>query len=89
MHKLSVKILGPSTFVSTLNELKSFLSLILINGLNDNPIAILFHDWCSIKTLIKKIILIVKFNKNMCRKKKWFKNNFDANLELPTAIKRN
>ena len=44
MHKLSVKILGPSTFVSTLNELKRFLKFNpLINGLNDNPIAILFH----------------------------------------------
>ena len=44
MHKLNVKILGPSSFVSTLNELKIYLKFNpSIDDLNDNPIAILFH----------------------------------------------
>ena len=44
MHKFNVKILGPSSFVSTLNELKIHLKFNpLIDGQSDNSIAILFH----------------------------------------------
>ena len=44
MHKFNVKILGPSSFVSTLNELKIHLKFNpLIDSQSDNSIAILFH----------------------------------------------
>ena len=44
MHKLNVLILGSSSFVTTLNELKSFLKFNpLSNNANTNPNVILFH----------------------------------------------
>jgi len=45
MHKLNVIILGPSSFISSLNELKSFLKFNLITeSFNDNHSMILFHS---------------------------------------------
>ena len=88
MHKLSVKILGPSTFVSTFNELKRFLKFNpLINGLNDNPIAILFHI-DALQDINQKNYIDSKDSIKICAgKKSDLKNNFDANLELPTTLK--
>ena len=44
MHKINVKILGSSSFVSTLNELKMFLKFNpLPDNLNDNSKITLFH----------------------------------------------
>ena len=44
MHKLNVQILGPSSFISTLNELKTFLKFNpLFDNSNKNPNIILFH----------------------------------------------
>ena len=44
MHKINVKILGSSSFVSTLNELKMFLKFNpLTDNINDNSKIILFH----------------------------------------------
>ena len=44
MHNLNVKIIGPSSFVSTLNELKVFLKFnSILNNTNDEPNIILFH----------------------------------------------
>ena len=58
MHKLNVRILGPSSFISTLNELKMFLKFNpLLDNLDDNPNIILFHI-DALKDKNKKIILI-------------------------------
>ena len=44
MHKLNVRILGPSSFVSTLNELKNFLKFNpLLDNSDNKPHIILFH----------------------------------------------
>ena len=44
MHKLNVLILGPSSFVATLNELQKFLKFNpLFNNINDNHNIILYH----------------------------------------------
>ena len=44
MHNLNVRILGPSSFISTLNELKMFLKFNCLSGdLNNNSNVILFH----------------------------------------------
>ena len=44
MHNLNVLILGPSSFISTLNELKTFLKFNpLLDNSNNNPNIILFH----------------------------------------------
>ena len=88
MHKLNVKILGPSSFVSTLNELKIYLKFNpLIDGLNDNPIAILFHI-DALQDVNQKNYIDNKDSIKICvGKKDELKDNFDANLELPTTLK--
>ena len=44
MHKINVRILGPSSFISTLNELKAILKFNpLVDNSNDNANVILFH----------------------------------------------
>ena len=57
MHKLNVLILGPSSFVATLNELQKFLKFNpLFNNINVNHDIILYHvDVLQDKK--KKIIL--------------------------------
>ena len=87
MHKLSVKILGPSSFVSTLNELKIHLKFNpLIEGLNDNPIAILFHV-DALQDINQKNYIDSKDTIKICvGKKNNLKDIFDANLELPATL---
>ena len=44
MHKLNVRILGSTSFISTLNELKVFLKFNpILDSSNINPNVILFH----------------------------------------------
>ena len=88
MHKLNVKIFGPSSFVSTLNELKMYLKFNpLIDGLNDNPIAILFHI-DALKDINQKNYIYSKDLIKICAgKKNDLKDNFNAYLELPTTLK--
>ena len=88
MHKLNVKILGPSSFVSTLNELKIYLKFNpSMDGLNDNPIAILFHI-DALQDVNQKNYIDSKDSIKICvGKKNELKDNFDANLELPTTLK--
>ena len=88
MHKLNVKILGPSSFVSTLNELKIYLKFNpSMDGLNDNPIAILFHIDALQDANLKNYIDSKDLIKICVGKKNELKDNFDANLELPTTLK--
>ena len=87
MHKLNVKILGPSSFVSTLNELKIYLKFNpLIDGQNDNPIAILFHV-DALKDINQKNYINSKDTIKICAGKNDLKGNFNAYLELPTTLK--
>ena len=88
MHKFNVKILGPSSFVSTLNELKIHLKFNpLIDGQSDNSIAILFHV-DALKDINQKNYINSKDTIKICvGKKNNLKDNFDANLELPTTLK--
>ena len=88
MHKFNVKILGPSSFVSTLNELKIHLKFNpLIDGQSDNSIAILFHV-DVLKDINQKNYINSKDTIKICvGKKNNLKDNFDANLELPATLK--
>ena len=88
MHKFNVKILGPSSFVSTLNELKIHLKFNpLIDSESDNSIAILFHV-DALKDINQKNYINSKDTIKICvGKKNNLKDNFDANLELPAALK--
>ena len=88
MHKFNVQILGPTSFISTLNELKMFLKFNpIFDKLDDNPILILFHiDALSDKEQknyidISNCIKICAGNKNKLLR------SFDASLELPSTLK--
>ena len=88
MHNLNVRILGPSSFISTLNELKIYLKFNpFFNDLNNNIKIILFHTDVlqdkNLKNYIRKKDLI----KICVGKKKDLSDNCDASLELPTTIK--
>ena len=87
MHKLNVLILGPSSFISTLNELKMFLKFNPLTGdIKNNPNIILFH----IDALKEKSHKELLFNSNTIKicagTKKDIINKFDAYLELPTTF---
>ena len=88
MHKLNVKVLGSSSFVSTLNELKMFLKF---NPLTDNINAdykiILFHIDALRDSKQKNLIYSNTSIKICAGHKRDFKDNFDAFLELPAALK--
>ena len=90
MHNLNVRILGPSSFTSTLNELRVFLKFnSLSKNLNDNPNVILFHIDALQDKSHKEYI-----DKNNCikicagkKKKKRSLFNYDGILELPATLK--
>ena len=88
MHKLNVRILGPSSFVSTLNELKIFLKFNnLSDHSKDNPDIILFHTDALKNKKQKDYIQDNKSIKICVGKSKDLLNNYDASLELPTTLK--
>ncbi len=86
---LNVLILGSPSFVSTLNELKSFLKFNpVFRNSNKDFEVILFHF--DILTNKKDKELIDRSNsiKICLGSKKDMKEKFDANLELPTSLKQ-
>ena len=88
MHKLNVLILGPASFVSTLNELKLFLKFNSQSGnINDKHDVIIIHHE-AIKDNAKKNF-IDKSNaiKIYASKRRDVLNNYDAYLELPANLK--
>ena len=88
MHKLHVQILGPTSFVSTLNELKVFLKFNpLLDNLNVNPNAILFHIDALQDKKQKEYINNNKIIKICAGKSQDLQDNFDARLELPSTLK--
>jgi len=88
MHKLNVQILGPTSFVSTLNELKNFLKFNpKIDSLNDNANIILFHADVLIDKKLKDYIDSNDSIKICVGKKKELIDNCDASLELPATLK--
>ena len=88
MHKFTVLILGSSSFISTLNELKMFLKFNPITeGQNDNFDIILFQIECYQNKKQKDFIANHNSIKICLGKKKDLQDNFDAFLELPTTLK--
>ena len=87
MHKLNVQILGPSSFVSTLNELKMFLKFNpLSNNLSNNFNIILFHV-DALKDKKKKDFINNFDSIKICAgKRKDLIDIYDANIELPTSL---
>ena len=88
MHKLNVRILGPSSFVSTLNELKMFLKFNpLIDNFNDNTNIILFHADILKDKKHKDFINSFDTTKICAGNRKDLTDMYDANIELPTTLK--
>ena len=88
MHNLNVKIIGPSSFVSTLNELKVFLKFnSILNNTNDDPNIILFHTDALKDKKLKEYIDNNSFLKICAGKKKDLSDDYDACLELPATLK--
>ena len=88
MHKLNVKILGPISFVSTLNELKPFLKFnSILDNLDKNPNVILFHVDVLKDKKQKEYIDKENLIKICLGKREDLKDIYDANLELPTTLR--
>ena len=87
MHNLKVKIIGPSSFISTLNELKVFLKFNpILNNTNDDPNIILFHIDSLKDKKLKEYINNNSFLKICAGSKKDLTDNYDARLELPATL---
>ncbi|MDC0385153.1 helix-turn-helix domain-containing protein [Pelagibacteraceae bacterium] len=87
MHNLNVKIIGPSSFVSTLNELKVFLKFNpILNNTNEDPNIILFHIDVLKDKKLKEYINNNSFLKICAGSKKDLTDNYDARLELPATL---
>ena len=93
MHKINILILGPDSFISTLNELKPFLKFNLITNYKNfnnfaekefNGVICYEHEHDKLKKLIniKNCLKVLA-----CSKKSKIKENFDHIINLPTSIK--
>ena len=88
MHQLKVLILGPKSFSTTLNELKSFLKFYCVKEKNSFDFdVILFHEEALSIKEDNKIISNSHSLKIFASNKKNSSNNFDAFLELPSSLK--
>jgi len=87
MHKLNVKVLGPSSFTSTLNELKMFLKFnCLSDDLNNEADIILFHTDILLDKKLKNYVLNNKLIKICVGNREQPHHDFDASLKLPTTL---
>ena len=87
MHELNVVIIGPSSFTSTLNELKSFLKFnSSVNLLDDYSDVVLFHYDALKDERQKKFIDKFTGIKICASEKKRILDKFDGFLELPASL---
>ena len=88
MHQLEVLILGPASFIATLNELKPFLKFnSLKNKQASNFDVILFHEDALNDKENYKIISKSNCLKILASNLKKPSENFDAFLKLPSFLK--
>ena len=87
MHQLNVLILGPNSFISTLNELKPFLKFNSLTDISDNNHDIILFHSDILDNIKKKNYIINSKSLKVCAFKKKLKNDFDASLELPATLK--
>ena len=87
MHNLDLQILGPSSFVSTLNELKKFLKFKpLSESTNRKPNIILFHAEILLDKKQKNYIDENNFIKICVGKREELSGEYDASIELPAYL---
>ena len=88
MHQINVLILGPSSFLITLNELKSFLKFnYFTEKSNTDYDVILFHEDSLADKKAKDLIYKSESLKICASSKNNILENFDAKLQLPTSVK--
>ena len=88
MHDLRVIIIGPLSFISTLNELKPFLKFNSISpDQNEKCDIILFHSDALKSQKFKEIIVKSNPIKILASKNDKLAFKHDAHLELPTTIR--
>tara|TARA_B100001063_G_C16702672_1_gene523452 strand:+ start:252 stop:857 length:606 start_codon:yes stop_codon:yes gene_type:complete len=88
MHNLNVQILGPSSFISTLKELKMFLKFNpLLDNFNDKPNIILFHTDALSDIKQRNYIDSNNSIKICLGKRNKILNKYDACLELPASLR--
>ena len=88
MHQLKVLILGPTSFTSTLDELKPFLKFNSVKEKNSSDFdVILFHEEALKDKEDKKIINNSNSLKICSSNNKNSSNNYDAFLEMPSSLK--
>jgi len=88
MHSLNVQILGPSSFIATINELKSFLKFNPIpDKLSDKHTIILFHINALQDLAQKNIVKNSNLIKICAAHKKDLTYDYDGTLELPTTLR--
>ena len=92
MHQTNVLILGPSCFISTINELKDFLKFNLFNdisilGNNNAKIDLLIVHLDKVDDInIKNILLNNLVIKVLATNKNYKIDLFDSILKLPTSV---
>ena len=80
--------MGPSSFINTLNELKTFLKFNPLTSINNNiHNIILFHEEVLKDKKQKDFINNSNSIKVYASNKYKISNNYDAFLELPTTLK--
>ena len=85
---MNVTILGPSSFISTLNELKSSLNFNIISASSDTKYdIILFHNDALNDNKQFNIIKNSNSIKICASDKKKQSVNYDVNLNLPASLK--
>ena len=88
MHQLEVLILGPASFITTLNELKPFLKFnSLKNKQASNFDVILFHEDALIEKEDNKIISNSNSLKILASNFKKPSQDFNAFLKLPSSLR--
>ena len=93
MHQLNVFIYGPSSFISTLIELKPFLKFNLhanfsyLDKQTTNCDALICHeDFLNNEKQINNILIADKFVKILASSTNNKTNNFDGILKLPASL---
>ena len=88
MHKLNVLILGSSSFINTLNELKTHLKFNPLSaGSKNYHDAILFQDEVLKDKKQNNIIMSSSAIKICVSKKKEKLSIYDSSIELPSTLK--
>ena len=87
MHNLNVLILGPSLFISTLNELKSFLKFNPTIEKSDDKISVILFHVDALKDQKQKELIDNKQVIKICVGSKDSMTNYDASVQLPTTLR--